>query len=311
MRVTYNSLPDSLADQLNRLSLQQLRLQNQAATGRRVQSPEDDPAAMEHVLELQTEGRSLDQYKENIDYLKERSTAAYDAIQGLKKISDRAGEIANLADGTKSPQELRAYATEITQLIQQGVDLANSKYNGEFLFAGTQSDQSPFSATLDDNGQVTAFAYQGNSKVSECEIGENILIAVQVPGANDSGSGNRGLITDTRTGSDFFNHLISLQDNLLAADTTAISATDRPALMQDEDNLVFHLGNYGAVQARLDAASASLSSRGSSVQSLISKEADADLADTLVRLNATQNAYQAALQSGAKLLNTSLMDYLP
>jgi len=37
---------------------------------------------------------------------------------------------------------------------------------------------------------------------------------------------------------------------------------------------------------------------------------DADLAQTLVRLNQTQTAYQAAMQSGAQLLQSSLLDYL-
>jgi flagellin-like hook-associated protein FlgL len=37
---------------------------------------------------------------------------------------------------------------------------------------------------------------------------------------------------------------------------------------------------------------------------------DVDLADALVRLNEIQNAYTAALQSGATLLQTSLLDYI-
>jgi flagellin-like hook-associated protein FlgL len=43
---------------------------------------------------------------------------------------------------------------------------------------------------------------------------------------------------------------------------------------------------------------------------MISREGDADMADTIVRLNEVQYAYQAALQSGAKIMNSSLMDYL-
>ena len=38
--------------------------------------------------------------------------------------------------------------------------------------------------------------------------------------------------------------------------------------------------------------------------------ADADLADSLVRLNEIQNAYTAALQSGGLLMRTSLLDYI-
>ena len=75
-------------------------------------------------------------------------------------------------------------------------------------------------------------------------------------------------------------------------------------------NLVAHLGNNGAVQARLEASAAVAASRGDALEKSVSKEADADLTQTLVHLSQTQNAYQAALQSGARLLSTSLLDYL-
>ena len=43
MRVTANTFPNSLLNQLSSLATRQNRLQNQAATGQRVQFPEDDP----------------------------------------------------------------------------------------------------------------------------------------------------------------------------------------------------------------------------------------------------------------------------
>ena len=43
---------------------------------------------------------------------------------------------------------------------------------------------------------------------------------------------------------------------------------------------------------------------------MISREGEVDLAETIVRLNEVQYAYQAALQSGAKIMNSSLMNYL-
>src|SRR5256885_1892354 len=120
MRVTSNTFPDSLVDQLGTLAARQSRLQNQAATGQRIQSPEDDPAAMRRVLDLQGEASRMAQYQQNISRQQDVASASYGVMKSLKKISDRAGEIAILADGTKSPLELQNYATEITELIRQG-----------------------------------------------------------------------------------------------------------------------------------------------------------------------------------------------
>ncbi len=310
MRVAANTFPDSIVRQLQQLASRQGALQTQVATGQRVTLPEDDPAAMNQVLNLQTDIRSRTQYQRNITTLDESSTAAYGAMRGLKKISDRAQEIAVLADGTKSPEELRTYGLELAELIKQGVQFANARYNGEFLFGGTRSDAAPFATTAGPDGRVSAVTYQGNTAVREVEIGANTRVNGSVPGAGNSGAGPGGLITDTTSGADFFAHLVSLQEHLLAGNTGAIASTDRPALQRDEENLLSRIAGVGVLQARLETASSSEADQVASAGRSVTELAGADLASTLVRLNETQTAFQAALQSGAKLMGQSLMDYL-
>lgn len=310
MRVTGSMFSESLVGQLARLATRQNKLQEQAATGQRISRPEDDPGAMRRVLDLQTEARGVEQHRKNLGALKEQASVSYSAMAALKRISDRAGEIAVLADGTKSPEDLRNYATEVTQLIQQAAQLANTKHRGDYVFAGTKSDQPAFAVSTNSSGQVTAVAYQGNASVAETEVAAGMTVSAQAVGANTSGSGPRGLFTDSAAGADFFNHLIALQDHLQAGDAAAVNSTDLPALQRDEDNFLFHIAQNGAVQARLEATDNLAASRSLSVEKLISGEADADLAQTLVRLSETQNAYRAALQTGGSILNQSLLDYL-
>lgn len=310
MRVPTNALPDRLVSQLNLLNARQNQLQSQAATGQRIQWAGDDPAAMQRALTLQSDSRTATQFTKNLDFLKERATASQGGIRSLQKVLDRAGEIATLADGTKSPAQLRDYASEVDQLIRQAVAAANSQHRGDYLFGGTQTTQSPFTLTENADRQVSGVAYTGNTEASELEIAQGTSLAVQVPGANASGNGAHGLLADSRTGADLFAHLISLRQHLTAGDTAAIATTDRPALTRDEDNVLYHLANTGAVQSRLDTASATLNSRTSELRQALSRETDADLAQTIVQLTATQTAYRAAMQSGANLLNTSLMDFL-
>jgi flagellar hook-associated protein 3 FlgL len=310
MRVTANTFPDSLVDQLGRLASRQNRLQAQAATGQRITMPEDDPVAMQRVLDLQSESSRTGQYRENIASLTSVAQASYGVVQDLKKISDRAGELATLADGTRSPDELKLYATEVGELLKQAIQTANTKFQGNSLLAGTLSDQVPYVFTTDSDGKVTSITYQGNESVPENEIAEGVTISSQSPGSNLSGTGPRGLITDSRSGADFFNHLLSLQNHLLAGDTAAISGTDHGLLAKDEENLALAAGENGVLQSRLEATDSSAGKKGDKLEALISKQADADMAQTLVRLNQTQTAYRAALQSGATLLSTSLLDYI-
>jgi flagellar hook-associated protein 3 FlgL len=310
MRVTANTFPNSLVDELGKLATRQNRLQNQAASGQRIQLPEDDPAAVRQVLDLQAEARSLGQYQKNISQMHDLADASYGQIKAIKTICDRAREIATLADGTKSPEELSSYTIEVTQLIGQAVQFANGKSNGDFLFAGTKSDQPPFVATSDANGLVTGVTYQGNSSTAQNEIGAGVTLSGQTIGANAAGVGPRGLITDSRAGADFFNHLIALQNNLSARNVGAVAATDQPALARDEENFLFHFSTVGVIMERLDTTASLASKQAQSIEVNVSKEVDADLAQTLVRLNQTQTAYQAALQSGARILSQSLLDFL-
>ncbi|HTL19039.1 MAG TPA: flagellar hook-associated protein FlgL [Patescibacteria group bacterium] len=313
MRIAGTSYTDSLVTQLNTLSAQQYQLQGQISTGQRIQKPEDDPAGMAQALSLQAQTANLQQYQQNISTLQSTASSAYNALDQIKTISDRAGEIATLADGAKTPTELHAYATELNELIQHAVKLANTKDgNNNYLFSGTKSDTPPFEATLDAEGKVTAVSYQGNTSVGQREIAENATVTVDTPGANTTGSGPRGLLVDSRYGADFFNHLISLKQDLLSGNTGAILKTDAPALTKDEDNIIYQISNNGVIQARLESAASDASTRQSSLQQSLTKVAGVDVTKAITDLSQTQNIYQAALASSSALLKLqqSVLQYL-
>ena len=310
MRVTANTFPDSLVAQLTSLGQRQYKLQNQAATGQLVQLPEDDPVAVRRILDLQAEAKAVGQYQRNITRHQELAQASLATMKSLKTLSDRAREISIYADDLKSQDELNIYATEVTELIKQAAQEANARNRGDYLFAGTRVDQPPFVVTTDADGHVTSVTYQGNSTLAESEIAAGVTLSAQTVGENNSGTGPRGLLTDSRTGADFFNHLIALQDHLLAGDVDAIANTDRANLDLDEDNFLSHLGGNAAIQARLQATQSTTHQRSDNLEVLVSQEADADLAQTIVRLTQTQTAYQAALQSAGRILGSSLLDYL-
>lgn len=312
MRIAFNNAPDALVSQLGTLGSQQYRLQNQAATGKRISQLEDDPTAMRQVLNLQTQESQSTQYRHNIAALQAQANSSANAIQGLHKVSSRAGELATLANGARSPTELQSHATEVTQLIRQAVQLMNSQHQGDYLFGGTNTAQPPFVAVADANGKITSVTYQGNDAVPAAEIAAGTTVSVQVPGANTSGSGATGLITDSRNGADFFNHLIALQNHFGAGDTASISSADIPALAQDEDNITLQAGNNGIIQTQLLAADSVAAGQSLSLKQMISQNSDVDLAATLTRLSAAQTTFQAALQSGAALIgqSQSLLSYL-
>lgn len=297
MRITNNTLSENIVRQIQTLGAQQSRLQNQVATGQRIFNPEDDPTAVGRVLGLESEQRHISQYLRNADRALELSQASYSGLQQIKRVSDRATEIGTLGTGAISPEAARAYASELDQLIEQSLQLANTKFRNDYLFAGSAVDAAPFVATRDVSGKVASVAYAGNAERTEIQLSENATIA---PGT--SGDTNTGL-------GDFLNQLVALRDALTAGNTAAVSST-QAGLIQSEDNLVAALAEHGGIEVRIEANRFQQLDRADNLESLVSSETDADLPHTIVRLNQTQTAYQAALQSAANIMRISLLDYI-
>jgi flagellar hook-associated protein 3 FlgL len=299
-----------LISNLGSITSRQARYQAQISTGQRVALPEDDPAAVRRTLDLEGERGRVGQYGRNITRLKETAVATNTAMRSLSKIATRAGELAVKANSIRSTDDLKAYAAEVTQLIQQAVSSANSNLRGDAVLAGTRNGQPAYTLTLGTDGRVQSVTYNGNQDTPSLDIAEGQELSASVVGSNPNGTGPAGLIEDPRSGADLFKHLIQLQDQLLAGQGAQVTTTTAVALQADSDNLLRHIAANGVVQGRLEAASATVNDRLQALEGQISGETDADLAKALVRLNETQVSYQAALQTGGKILSLSLMDYI-
>jgi len=313
MRVASNSYTEAMLNQFNTLISQEDNLQNEVSTGLSVQAPSDNPTAMAETLNDLTDQAAQTQYSTNITNLQSSATSVYNAMDSLQKIVSSADEIATTAgNGTTSQATQANYASQVQQLIQQAVQLANTQdpVTGQYLFGGTASTSEPFTTTTDGNGNITGVTYQGNTSVNEVPVAAGTTVSVDVPGANTTGSGARGLFTDSQSGADLFNHLLTLQNDLTAGNTSAI-ATDGANLQKDEDNVTYQVANNGAVQTRLNNEATYATNQATSLTSAVSSASGANLVQTMVQLNQTQTAYQAALQSSSQIMQLSILNYLP
>jgi len=272
-------------------------LQNQVATGQRIFLPEDDPSGIGRALGHESERRQLAQFAANARRALEVSQASHSGLQAVAKVSSRANEIALLGGGVLGAGAAQAYAAEVDQLIEQTVQFGNTRHGNEHLFGGTASDAPPFLATRDTAGRVTAVAYAGTTERAPIDLSAGSAVT---PGTG--GDTNLGL-------RDLLNHLVALRDALAAGDTAAVSVAGA-GLGATEDILISALAENGGVQARIEASLSQQQDLATSVESLLAQEVDANLPATIVKLTQTQTAYQAALQSAANILKTSLLDFI-
>ena len=297
MRIPNSLVSDSLISRLQKLTANQSSLQAQVSSGQRITSASDDPSAMAHVLELQADQQHIQQWSRNGDRAHSVSQASYAAVRNLKSISDRAGEISVLGVGVNSPEGYNAYSTETDALIEQALQAANTQYSGGHLFGGTQTDTPPFAATRDTAGKITAVSYTGTASAAQFRIAEGTAISPQTDGATN------------QKFADFLNNLVSLRDSLTTQSSPAIQAA-QTGLRNSETDIVSTISDIGATQARIESSKAINESRFADLQQQTASETDVDLAQTIVKLTKAQTAYQAALQSGAQMLQHSLLDYL-
>ncbi|MBP7372788.1 MAG: flagellin, partial [Opitutaceae bacterium] len=227
--------------QVQTVSERQSRLQTQVATQQRIFQPEDDPAAVGRYLTLDAERRQITQYITNSDYALDLTQATYSGIQAIKKLSDRAGELATLGAGSISADASTAYAAEVDQLLEQALLQVNSRLRNDYIFAGTAVDTPPFSATRDAAGKITGVSYVGNSTQTSVQISDTASIA---PGSTGD--------TNTKLGA-FINHLVQLRDALNSGSTASVSAA-QTLLEGDEDNIVSAMSENGAVQLRIEVS---------------------------------------------------------
>lgn len=311
MHVTTTSFGQNFLNQINQLETRQSTLQNEATTGLSMTLPEDNPASMNQVLNLQTEASANTQYQSNISAVQSTADTASDALNSLQSIVEQAGEIATEANGVTSSTQLSSYATQVASLVQEALQLGNTQDSqGNYIFGGTAGSSPPFTATTDSSGNVTGVTYSGNTDVSQVQIGAGLSVTAQAPGENNSGSGAGGVFADSRSGADIFGDLISLQQNLSSGNTSAIASTNSPALTKDEDNVVSQISTNGVLQSTLQVAGTGETQQSTTIDTQMSNDTNADLAQTLTLLSQTQTAYQATLQSGVMIDSLSLMDFL-
>lgn len=155
-------------------------LQQQIATGRRIDTPGDDPVASSKIISLNQKLSLTSQFRENASIAESKLRVeetvlgtAEDVIQRLRQLTIQAG------DGALSQEDKQAISVEVKERLEQLVGLANTRdSNDQYIFGGFQSGQEPI--VKDTNG---GYVYQGDEGQLYIKVAENLDVA-----ASDSGA---------------------------------------------------------------------------------------------------------------------------
>jgi flagellar hook-associated protein 3 FlgL len=106
-----------------------------------------------------------------------------------------------------------------------------------------------------------------------------------------------------------FAHVAALRDSLRLSDSAAVTAAAE-GLQEDYQRIVRIRGETGARVREIESRQLRLDDQDLATQALLSSIEDTDFTDAIARFQTLQTSLQASLQTSARMLNLSLLDFL-
>ncbi|MGO9125379.1 MAG: flagellar hook-associated protein FlgL [Terriglobales bacterium] len=292
-RVNPYPMPDLLAA-LEQLQQQQSNATLELASGSSINKPSDNPAGAAQLARIDDLSSQVDSYQTSLSSLSGQFSTADSTLDSVVTVLQRAVSLGVAgANGTLSDTDRASVVTELTGIQSQLLSLANTSYQGQYIFAGTATTQ-PF---VVDPSQASGVRYAGNNGTNNVTIGSGYQLQVNLPGSQIFNG----------PGADVFlaiNNLItSMQSD--TGISTAVTALGT-ALTYVSGQQVFYgnaLNQTQSQQTYLSTQSLGLSQQENTIGA-------ADLAAVATQVENDEIATSATLAAIGKMPQTSLFDYL-
>ncbi|MDC1299724.1 flagellar hook-associated protein FlgL [Pseudomonadales bacterium] len=178
MRISSNQQFQQGIDALLRQQAKLAETQEQLATGNRILTPSDDPAASTQLIKLSALSAANQQFDRNIVFAQNDVDLSESKLKSAGDIIQRVRELVVQANNaTNSDQSRSAIATEIENNLYSMRDLANSKdATGDYLFSGFNATTKPFVK------EGSGYVYKGDQGERFLQIADGIQIQVRDTG---------------------------------------------------------------------------------------------------------------------------------
>jgi flagellar hook-associated protein 3 FlgL len=296
MRVNPNMVPDILEDLQKSQTAVNTALQ-EVATGKSVNVPSDNPAASADMVQNIIETANVDQYTQNVSTMLSMVQTADSSIGSVVTSLTQAISLGTEgANGTNNAANMQAIATQVEGILQGVVSQANTSYQGSYLFGGTETASTPYTA---NSSSPSGYTYNGNNDSNSVAVGDDMNVQVNLPGSQ----------IFSNASSDVLGSLSSLVSALQSGNSsqiqTATSAVST-ALSYVTQQRVF----YSNAESQLNSQETSLQQETVSLTSQQSSLVDVDEAQAATDLSQAETADNAAEAAAAKVLPDTLLNYL-
>lgn len=296
MRVNPNMVPDMLsAIQQSEVSLN-TALQ-QVSTGKRVSEPSDDPTASAEMVQNTIETGQIDKYTQNVSNVLSTVQTADSALSSVVSSLTEAISLGTEgANGTNTTANQQSLAQQVQGILTSVVSQANLSYQGAYVFGGTASTTTPYTA---DVSSPTGYTYNGNDDTNSVAVGDSLNVQVNLPGSQIFSNSTNNVIGSL---SNLVSALQSGDATSISTATTAVSS----ALSYVGQQRVF----YGNAETQLNSQETYLQQDTVSLASQQNSLIGVDEATAATNLSQAETDNSAALAATAKVLPDTLLNYL-
>jgi flagellar hook-associated protein 3 FlgL len=264
------------------------------ATGSRINKPSDDPAGAAQMVSNNAQSSQADSFLRSITSLTGLLQTADSTMSSVVTALQRAISLGvQGANGTLSDSDRTDVAGELTGIQQQLLSLANTSYQGEFIFSGTSTAQ-PF---VSDNSNPSGVTYNGTTGTNNVQVGQNYSLQINLPGSQlfTAASGNV---------------FQSISDLITALQTNTNIGAAVSKVSDAYNHITGQRVFYGNALNQLQAQQNYLNSEKLDLANAANAISATDMAATSTAFTQAQVAINADLAAMSRISQTSLFDYL-
>ncbi|WP_018931041.1 flagellar hook-associated protein FlgL [Gracilibacillus lacisalsi] len=297
MRVTQSMLTNNMLRNLSS-SYQSLgKYMDQLSTGKKINRPSDDPVVAMKGMDYRTQVNQVEQFERNIGEVHnwmDNSDSALDKVQkGLERLRELAVQGAN---GTYEEGQRGNIASEVEQIKEHMLELANTKVNNKFIFSGTETTGNDGDPPYELNDDGT-FVNPINNDDVRIEVSSGTKIRVNVQ-------------PDSIFNEELFTDLTEFAETLRDGSDDEAIGEFIGKIDNHIDNNVNARADLGARQNRIDLIENRVQEQLVTAKDMMSKNEDADMEQVIMNLTSQEAVHRAALSGGARIIQPTLLDFL-
>lgn len=313
MRVTNIMMINNMKYNVNNNMSRLERLQYETSQGKKFRYPSDDPIGVSRSLKFYTDIAKGEQHQKNANDAVSWMKTTEAALNELNAIVLRAHELTVQAANGPNIEELDKIQTEIDELKESMIQIANSTYSGRRLFSGYQTDKDlvdkdgNYNINVEIEDPVKREIFQYNTGVAERVDVNTLGMTVFGTGTIDAPEYDKNAVDGEKP------YLMTLFENL----SKNLGNHDQKEIQKDigriknaYDNILKVTAEFGARTNRMELTKNKLDDSVFNLKSLMSDNENVDLAEAFTRLLTEENVYRASLGVTGRVIQPSLMDFL-